>query len=104
MGARQNLHTSGWIHAYFSALPQADTATKRSDRLRGSDTAGFDVCRIAKATQLAVPRGVTLSLAETVHIGNLECFFKRCIIVAGIVRHDHQRLMRKCLDEITSAQ
>jgi hypothetical protein len=51
-----------------------------------------------------VARGFALALAEALVVGKLHRLLERGVIVAGVVGHDHRRLMREVLDEVALAQ
>ena len=77
-----------------------DAGAERADRLRRRDAAGLDIGREADAAQLAVARGFALALAEALDVGKLQRLLQRGVIVAGVVGHDHRRLVREGLDEV----
>ena len=51
-----------------------------------------------------MPRRLALALAEALHVGELQRLLERGVIVAGVIGHDHRRLVRERLDEIALAQ
>ena len=77
---------------------------ERADRLRRRDAARLDVGREADAAQLAVARRLALALADTLVVGKLHRLLERRVIVAGVVGHDHRRLVRERLDEVLAPQ
>ena len=100
----EDFDRTGWIDPHFRRFPQADAAAERADRLRRRNAARFDIGGNADAAQLAVPRRLALALGEAFIVGKLHRLLERRVIVAGVVRHDHRRLMRKRPHEILAPQ
>ena len=53
---------------------------------------------------LPCARRFALALAEALVVGDLHRLLERGVIVAGVVGHDHRRLVREGLDEVLPAQ
>src|SRR5215831_1514789 len=102
--AGENFDRAGGIDAHLRRLPQPDAAAERADRLARRNPAGLDIGGEADAAQLVVAGGLALALAEAPVVGDLQRLFERGVIIAGVVGHDHRRLMRDRLDEILPAQ
>src|SRR5262249_51237616 len=102
--AGEDFDRAGRIDADLRRFPQAHAAAEGADSLARRNPAGLDIGRQADAAQLAVARGFALALAEAVIVGDLQRLLERGVIVAGVVRHDHRRLMREALDEVLLAQ
>src|ERR1700722_4848311 len=66
--------------------------------------AGFDIGGNADAAQFAAARRLALALADTRIVGQFHRPLQRGIEVAGVIGHDHRRLMRERTHEILAAQ
>ena len=102
--AGEDFDRAGRIDPHLGQFPEPDAAAERADRLARRNPAGLDIGRDADAAQLVMAGGFALALAEAVVVGDLQRLLQRGVIVAGIVVHDHGRLVRKCLDEVLLAQ
>ncbi len=104
VGAGEDLDRAGRVDPHLGGFPQAHAGPERAHRLARRDPAGLDIGREADAAQLAVPFGLALALGEALMVGELERLLERRLIVAGVVVHDHRRLVRKKLDEVLPPQ
>src|SRR5262249_10382902 len=102
--AGEDFDRAGGIDAHFRRFPQPDAAAERADRLARPNPAAFDIGGEADAAKIVVAGGPALALAEAAVVGDFQRLFERRVIVAGVIGHDHRRLVRELLDEILLAQ
>ena len=102
--SRQHLDGADRIDADFRRLPQADAGAEAADRLRRRDAAGLDVAGDADAAQLAFRLRLGLAGGEAGIVDRLHRGVERGVKVAGVIGHDHRRLIREAGDEVLPAQ
>ena len=92
------------IDAHLRRFPQADAGAERANRRRRRDAAGLDITAHADAAFLAASLRLRAAGGEAGPVGGVHRRVQRGLVVAGVVVHDHRRLVGEGADEVDAAQ